>query len=55
MDNLEGTPPLLSFQPVCAVAFVNGSLTGGNQVCKEGCNDVWDRFVENLNTASVST
>jgi len=30
-------------------------LTGGNHVREEGCNDVWDGFVEDLDTTSLST
>jgi len=55
MDNLEDTPPWSSFQLVCAIAFVNGSLTRGNQVREEGSNDVRDGFIENLDAASFST
>jgi len=52
MDDLEGTPPWLSFQSV--IAFVSGPLTGGGHVCEESGNDVWDRFVEDLDTVPLS-
>ena len=45
MDNLEGTPPWLSFQPACGVTLVNGLLTGGGHVCEERSDDMWDGFV----------
>ena len=54
MDDLEGTPSWSSFQPVCVITFVSGSLTGGKHVREEGRNEVRDGFVEDLDTTSLS-
>lgn len=55
MDNLEGTPPCLSSQSICVVAFASESRTGGNHVREEGRNDVRNGLVQDLDTDSLST
>ena len=55
MDNLEGSPSWLPFQPVCVATLMSDLLTGGNHVSEEGRDDVRDGFVEDLDTVSLST
>jgi len=55
MDNLEGTPPWSPFQLMGTTEFASCLLTGGEHVREERRNDVWDGFVEDLDTTLFST